>query len=111
MVEACLDRFASRGLQSDQRFVEAYVEGRQRRGYGPHRIRRELAERGVEEDLVGGCLDPDADHWYALMVQVHDKRFGSGLPQDSHERVRRARFLQYRGFDVALVRRFLWSQA
>lgn len=106
----CLERFASRGLQSDERFVEGYVENRMRRGYGPQRIRQELAQRGLQGDAVARCLDLGAAEWWGLMVAAHDKKFGSALPRDPKERARRARFLEYRGFDVAAVRRFLWSK-
>lgn len=110
VVEGCLDDLARRGLLSDARFVESYVEGRMRRGYGPHRIRLELKERGVEGELVDRSLDLGTDEWRALLAQAHDKKYGSEQSQDYAERVRRARFLEYRGFDAALVRRFLWSK-
>ncbi len=110
LVRDCLDRFAARGLQSDERFVEAFVQSRLRRGWGPLRIRQELAQRGIQGEAVARSLDLGPAEWRALMVAAHDKRFGSAPPADPKERARRARFLEYRGFEVAEIRRFLWSK-
>lgn len=110
VVASCLDRLADRGLQSDERFVETFVESHLRRGWGPQRIRQGLTQRGVTGEEAARCLDLGPAEWHRLMVAAHDKRFGSALPTTTQERVRRARFLEYRGFEIAEVRRFLWSK-
>jgi regulatory protein len=33
--------------------AEAYVAGRLRKGFGPLRLRQELRERGLDDDLIG----------------------------------------------------------
>ena len=86
------------GLLSDERFAEAFVSARARRGQGPIRIRMELGQRGVEAALIDSALEDAAD-WAAEAAAAREKRFGSELPVDYRERARQARFLQYRGFD------------
>ena len=39
------------GLLSDERFAESYFQSRKRRGFGPLRIKSELIQRGVKENL------------------------------------------------------------
>lgn len=38
-------------LQSDERFAEAFVSSRVRKGQGPHRISMELQQRGLDQPL------------------------------------------------------------
>ncbi len=107
-VDAVLDRLAASGLLSDARFTEQFVLSRRRRGLGPIRIRAELLQRGIDSPLIDRWLDEDSDGWLDLLREVHHKKFGSRYSQDPREIARRARFLQYRGFDREQVRRFLW---
>lgn len=109
-VDACIGRLAAAGQISDRRYAEVYARSRWHRGYGPFRIGQELSQKGVEQDVVASVLDLGADDWWASMRRAHDKKYGEALPADSQERRRRARFLEYRGFDAAMVRRFLWSR-
>ena len=39
--------------------------------------------------------------------EVHDRKYGSGLPQDYKEQARRARFLSQRGFTGEQIRDLL----
>jgi regulatory protein len=101
-----LDALSRRRLQSDERFAEQYLYSRQRRGYGPLRIRAELRERGVDEGLIEAYLDERDEGWLACLRQAHDKKYGDTLPQNFKEQARRARFLQYRGFTAEQIRGF-----
>lgn len=105
IIEQALDGIEAQGLQSDARFVENYVRQRAERGYGPLRIMEELKVRGVEEDLIHQYID--APEWDAHITRVRAKRFGNRLAKDSRERLRQARFLQYRGFTSDQIRRLM----
>ena len=39
------------GLLSDERFAESYFQSRKNKGYGPLRIRNELKQRGIGDQL------------------------------------------------------------
>lgn len=97
-IETVLHELREENLQSDQRFTEAYVAMRRRKGYGPLRLRQELREKGIDPLLVADELaNPDHD-WCAQAAQVLWKKFSS--PATGHkERARQMRFLQYRGFN------------
>ena len=101
-----LDDLAARGLQSDERYAEAYVEQRVRRGYGPMRIRAELRERGIGEALIESWLDDDRELWISRLDAVLASRFGAPA-RDQRELARQARFLERRGFPGDLIRRRL----
>ncbi len=103
-VEATLDELEAERLLSDVRFAESYVTARVARGYGPQRIRAELRERGVGEEAIERELRSRPEDWFALACSARNKRFGGALPKDLKERVRQARFLQYRGFDTDQTR-------
>ena len=88
------------GLQSDTRFVEAFVSSRISQGKGPVRIRAELREHGVTGSLIDEALANAGQDWYALAREVRLKKFGAGKPRDFKEKARQMRFLQSRGFDT-----------
>jgi regulatory protein len=102
-----LDALTETGLLSDERMAEAYVAGRLRKGFGPLRLRQELRERGLDDDLIGPCLDRSASDWLELMTRVAARKFGPGRVTDRKELARRARFLEYRGFPPDIVGRYL----
>ena len=109
VVEGVLDALAQRRLQSDARYAEQYVAQRAARGYGPARIRAELRERGIEDDVIADWLDERDPVWKDRLAAVARKRFGAAGPADFRDRARRARFLEYRGFGAELIRRVLFA--
>lgn len=106
-IDTVLDDLERDGLQSDSRFAEAFVHGRLVRGYGPRRIRQELAQRGVSGELAETALETYREEWGRHLDAARRKRFGSDLPHASGELARQARFLINRGFEPERVRRAL----
>ncbi len=103
-LKGVLDGLRDEGLLSDQRFTEAFVSSRVRRGYGPLRIRAELNERGVNDALIAMFVDINGEVWQEQIKNVRNKRFGHQGPKDFKERAKQARFLQYRGFTSDQIR-------
>ena len=91
--------------------AEAYVAERVRKGFGPVRIRQELRDRGLGDDLIGPHLRRSKQEWLDLMTTAHDMRFGNSPPGGVKERTQRARFLEYRGFPADLIAGFLLDDA
>ncbi len=83
---------------SDERFTEAYIRMRQLKGFGPVRIAVELRERGVSEQLVSSSLNADDAIWMQTLRQTYQRKYRGSAPEDFHEKAKRMRFLQYRGF-------------
>jgi regulatory protein len=105
-LDALLTSLSVEGLQSDERFTEAYVYSRGQRGFGPLRIQAELRERGIEDGLIHRFLDFQAQAWLEQAQQQWQKRFGEKAT-DFKERARQARFLQGRGYSPQMIRRVL----
>jgi len=106
IVAQVLDDLAQRHLLSDDRFTEQYLSSRQKRGFGPARIKGELRERGVKGELISAYLHEQDESWMETLRLTHDKKFGVEPPDDIKEKARRVRFLEYRGFTGEQIRRF-----
>ena len=87
-------------LQSDQRFVEAFIISRINQGKGPLKIRADLRARDIEGGIVDIGLEDAEQDWYASARAVREKKFGPDYPADYSEKARQMRFLQSRGFDT-----------
>lgn len=104
-----VDKLSSKGLVSDERFAETFVRYRANRGYGPLRIRPELAERGIDAGRITEHLaQPEVD-WNEIVATVRQRKFGAALPDGFADRAKQTRFLQYRGFTSDQIRYALQS--
>jgi len=106
MVDHVLDDLIRQHLLSDERFTEQYLSSRQRRGFGPVRIKGELRERGVKAELISSYLNVQDESWIETLRLTHDKKFGVESPSDIKEKARRVRFLEYRGFTGEQIKCF-----
>ena len=71
------------------------------------RIRAELRERGVDEDLIDRHLDMCDPVWLYPLEQVWTKRFHARRGADFAERARQQRFFQARGYTAEQIRTVL----
>lgn len=108
LIDGALARLAEEGLLSDARFLESYIRSRASAGYGPLRIRDELARRGLLRAEVERALADSGIDWTDNLHELWRRRFSS-LPQDARERGRQGRFLLQRGFAHEAVNRLLRS--
>ncbi len=98
LVDAVLQQLAGEGLLNDLRFAESFLRHRAGQGYGPVRIRQELAQRGTDSDAVDRAFLACGIDWHQRAEQVRVKKFGAESPQEYRERAKQAQFLTYRGF-------------
>ncbi|CAK0738705.1 Regulatory protein RecX [Gammaproteobacteria bacterium] len=102
--ETAIADLADKGFQSDDRFLEAFVEGRAARGQGPLKIAAELRTRGVTGETVESTIDTSAQRWRDSAYTVRKRRFGVEPPTDARERAAQMRFLAQRGFNSEQIR-------
>jgi len=107
VVDRVVDGLAERALVSDVRFIESFIRARTERGQGPIRIRAELRERGIVDDLIDEAMTHPAEYWLARLEQARSKRFGPERPATRDAWSRQARFLAQRGFPSDLIYRVL----
>jgi len=108
-VDEQLRRLEQENLLSDQRFTEAYVSFRSKKGFGPVRIQQELKQKGIDAELAEQYLDNN-DYWRNIAKEVREKRFGDTLPKDYTDIAKQMRFLQYRGFSNEQLRHLFDSE-
>lgn len=106
IIEPALNRLAEEGLLSEARYLESYVRMRANAGYGPLRIREELAQRGLGREAVEQALRDSGYDWNAQLHEVWQRKFGE-LPGDQREKARQGRFLSYRGYSLDMIGRLL----
>lgn len=102
---AAIDELQADNLQSDSRFTESFINQRVNAGFGPVKIRHELRQKGVAEELAESFLEPFDGQWQDRMVQQRVRKFGEEIPSDYALKMKQARFLQNRGFSPESVMR------
>lgn len=93
-----------RNYQSDERFAASLVRRRALDGYGPLRIRAELATHGIVREAASAALDTAEIDWIAIARRVFASKFRGTEAADYKERQKRAGWLGARGFDAAVIR-------
>ena len=108
-IEQVLVQISDEGLQSDKRFAEAFIRSRLYRGHGLARLRQDIRQKAVADDLVAQALE-DADiNWFELAKDVAQRKFGDRQAADQREKAKRMRFMQYRGFNYEQIKYALSS--
>lgn len=114
-IEIEVAKLTSDGLQSDERLAEAFIRSRANRGQGPVKIKAELRQKGIPDQIMSQAMEQTEQDWFALAKEVADKKFRrwtthsesedeSALEEnappklEAKERAKRSRFLQQRGF-------------
>lgn len=103
-IEEVLVKIAEEGLQSDKRFAEAFIRSRIYRGHGLARIRQDIRQKGVSDELVDRALEEADIDWYELARDVATRKFGCRVAADQREKAKRMRFMQYRGFNYDQIK-------
>ena len=92
-----IEELINEGLLSDERFAESYFQSRKRRGFGPLRIKNELNQRGINEDIFNSVqIDTD---WSVYALEVLKKKIKGKNPDELKEILKLKNFLNYRGFE------------
>ncbi|MFC5578518.1 regulatory protein RecX [Lysobacter niabensis] len=103
-VDAAVATLARDGWQDDVRFAESLVRARVSGGYGPMRIRAELATHGLDREAIATALDSFHGDWAEIASDLVRRRYGPVAALDLAQRRKAADFLIRRGFDSASVR-------
>ncbi len=105
---AAVARMTAEGWQDDARFAASLARTRASGGYGPLRIRAELAMHALDEDVIAQAFDALAeagdDDWPARARELVQRRFGTEIAGDLARRRKAADFLLRRGFDGDSIR-------
>ena len=100
-----LEKLRKEKLQSDERFVEAYVRYRLTRGMGPLKIAMELGQKRVKDNLIQKEIYKNEIDWVAHCREVLGRKYPEGFGATIKERQKLHRFLSQRGFDGEQIRK------
>lgn len=101
---AAIDRLAKDGWQDDLRFAEMLVRTRAGAGYGPIRIRAELATHGLDQEMIRHVLGDLDGGWADTARDLVRRRYGPAAVDDPTVRRKAADFLARRGFAAEHIR-------
>ena len=116
VVGATVEWLAGLGYLDDGRFARVYAAEKQRSGWGPRRVRAELAAKGVERSIVDETMasageeefEEEAAEGESALEQTVRKRFGRQFAADPVTAERRlAGFLARRGYGWETVNRMV----
>jgi regulatory protein len=110
-VERVITKLQVKSLVSDDRYASTLTRHQAKRGQGPVRIRAQLRQQGLSEELVADKVTSASNDWAQLAIEARRRKFGNSLPKTAAERAKQARFLQYRGFNADQIRVALKSGA
>jgi regulatory protein len=77
--QAAVARMTAEGWQDDARFAETLIRSRAGTGYGPLRIRAELASHGLAQDLIAEAMAASEQDWGELARDLVRRRFAGAL--------------------------------
>ncbi len=103
-IQPALEILRDEDLQSDQRYLEAYIRFRRNKGFGSLKIEAELYPKGLDSEQIRTCLYDEANDWTELCKQAMNKRFPVFNKANLKERVKCERFLMQRGFSHEEIR-------
>jgi regulatory protein len=101
------------GYIDDLEFAKFWALDRQERGrFGPRRVRRELAQKGVAPEIIDRVLEPlqNTDTQRERATALLEKWNRTARQQDPRRRrAAAANYLARRGFDPEIIRELLHS--
>ena len=101
-----LDKLSNEGLQSDERFAEAFLRSRIDKGKGPNIILSELLQRGVDELLISNVLESISEgQWCEVAYETMNKKLGNESELDYDKQLKLMKFLNNRGFTRSQIER------
>jgi regulatory protein len=103
-VSSVLERLKGLGFLSDARYAQMLLRSRYARGFGPERVRQELQQGGLDNELIALSFEEFEEDWFESALRAREKRFGLGiLDQDIKLKAKQVRFLSSRGFSFDQV--------
>ena len=98
-LDLALDKLRRQDFQNDARFASALARSRSSSGYGPARIRAELATHGLSREDIAMAVEACERDWDAAARELVARRYGHKDLSDPDLRRKAVDFLLRRGFE------------
>ncbi len=102
-IELVVAEFIANNWLSEQRYCEAFVRSRIRKGQGWLRICNDGRVQGLDEKTLKQALNDSQTDWFELARETYQKRYAPSDKLEMKEKAKRLRFMQYRGFSAEQV--------
>ena len=106
-IDEVLNGLETDQLQSDRRYAEVFVRSRIQRGQGPIKIRADIGQKGISNEILQLVLNEQKIDWFSVVCDVSRRKYGVLGPQEQSDKARRGRFFQSRGFTFEQISRVL----
>ncbi|HEY9544512.1 MAG TPA: regulatory protein RecX [Solimonas sp.] len=110
IAQAAVAKVQDAGLQSDDRYAEMLVRNRIEQGYGPLRIRGELASAGIDESVARAALAAADCDWTARCAELRRRKFRN-QPKGAADWQKQYRYLASHGFTADAIRAAMKSSS
>jgi len=97
-INIVIEYLIQEGYLSNERFAESVFRTRVNKGYGWLYIKNELAQKGVNSQIISQIYNNQEIDWYLQAEVAYNKRFSTTAVIDQKDKAKRVRFLQSRGF-------------
>ncbi|MFC0322665.1 recombination regulator RecX [Gallibacterium melopsittaci] len=98
-IEDVIATCQAKNWQSDLRFCEHFLLSRVQKGYGLQRIKQEMQQKGIQNDILQHTLAQNEIDWFALARQTLSKKFPHyAAEKDLKNKQKMWRYLYSRGF-------------
>ena len=98
-LDLALDKLRRQDFQNDARFASALARSRSSSGYGPARIRAELATHGLSREDIATALETCECDWDASARGIVARRYANKDLSEPDLRRKAVDFLLRRGFE------------
>lgn len=100
-VTRLVEELAINQYVSDERMAGMLVRSQLRQNKGLMRIQQQLKKHQIDIELAETELAKV--NWFEQALALKIKKFGTAISQDPKEKAKQIRFLQYRGFSLAVI--------
>ncbi len=78
VIEQCLKRLLEENYQSDERFTEMFCRTRISQRHGKQKIRYELKQKGIEENLIDSVMSEYDSEWVNNAIHLIERKSPRG---------------------------------
>ena len=107
-IDSCyqvVEELKLKGLQSDYRFCESYVNSKKRK-FGFKKISYELKQKEIDDFLIEEFIEVLRGEEYESAKIVWEKKYSSS-PSDLNEKNKQIKFMQNRGFTFDTIKKII----
>ncbi|WP_265504208.1 regulatory protein RecX [Providencia rustigianii] len=103
VVSAVITQLREHHYLDDLKIAENERDKGIRKLHGPTRIKQEIKQKGIPDDIITQVMENAGTDWFDLAEQYRRKKFGLSLPDDPKEKSKQIRHMQYKGYPFGII--------